>query len=369
MKPKRDRVKCPVRSCVSSVVDLGKHLQNVHKWSSENASSARQNFGLRKPMRRLPDGQRKSKKRYYKRRVCPDMSCGKVVVRLENHLRQYHKIQDPHEGKKLLKIAAFDVSGEENEVLLDEHYQTLSEDENDDAHCHYIESEWLREKFRKKDAEDNSDKSDNRSAPLFSDSISNNVSEEEDDDPDWLDVEKDRVSCQKKRDISVNNVDKAVTYTKKKMPQNHLSENDSPAHLHDGIEVNSDAAKLGLVDKNIGDENDGDGEGGGDDGDDGDEGYGGDWDWVEEEDEEDEDNGNGTTGQSEQAACISTPVDRMLDDWKEWFMSPDGGNKQERDAKHHTRQVGKVINAVGSVKNIFDKDLLWKEWLEPFEKI
>ena len=139
--------------------------------------------------------------------------------------------------------------------------------------------------------------------------------EEEDDDPDWLDVVKDRISCQKKREIFVNNVDRAVTYTKKKMPQNHLSENGSPAHLHDGIKVNSDAARLELVDKNIGDENNGDGEGGGDDGN---EGYGGDWDWVEEEDEED---GNGTTGQSsKQAACISTTVDRMLDNWKEWFM-------------------------------------------------
>ena len=143
--------------------------------------------------------------------------------------------------------------------MLDEHYQTLSEDDSDDAHCHYI---------GKKDTEENSNKSDNGSAPLFSDSISNNESEEEDDDPDWLDVEKDRVSCQKKREIFVNNVDKAVTYTKK-MPQNHLSENDSPARLHDGIKVNSDAAKLELVDRNIGNENNGDGKGGGDDGNEG----------------------------------------------------------------------------------------------------
>ena len=60
--------------------------------------------------------------------------------------------------------------------------------------------------------------------------------------------------------------------------------------------------------------------------------------------------------------------ENVLFDWGKWFMSPDGGNKKQRDAQHHTRQVGKVLQHVGGLKNIFDKNILWQSWLQPFDK-
>ena len=49
-------------------------------------------------------------------------------------------------------------------------------------------------------------------------------------------------------------------------------------------------------------------------------------------------------------------------------MSPDGGNKKQRNARHHARQVGKVLQDIGSLSNLFNKTILSQSWLQPFEK-
>lgn len=54
---------------------------------------------------RLPNDKRKTKPRFYKKRICPLVGCSKVVVRLDNHLRAKHKIKNDKKFKSLIKEA------------------------------------------------------------------------------------------------------------------------------------------------------------------------------------------------------------------------------------------------------------------------
>ena len=96
---KLGKVTCPV--CNKEIVDLKRHLINIHKWDSRDARLARQNLGLRL--------QKKSPKRVRKERICPYENCGKVVKCLKNHLRQTHRIRDDNLFKECLKQALYSV--------------------------------------------------------------------------------------------------------------------------------------------------------------------------------------------------------------------------------------------------------------------
>ena len=56
----RDRVNCPVGGCKASIVNLKRHLVNVHKWEGEKARTARLNFGLRKDFKAKHISRRKT---------------------------------------------------------------------------------------------------------------------------------------------------------------------------------------------------------------------------------------------------------------------------------------------------------------------
>ena len=78
----------------------------VHKITEENAEALKIQTGQVHQNRKIkPDELRKTKKRTYKKRYCSVTGCSKVLVRLENHLRQTHKIKDDSVFKKLLKMA------------------------------------------------------------------------------------------------------------------------------------------------------------------------------------------------------------------------------------------------------------------------
>ena len=97
---------------------LKEHLVTVHRWSSVNASSSRFNFGLNVERRILPDDERKVKRRVYRKRICPFIHCGKVIVRMENHLTgPSHKLTGDLYHKKL-KDAKFADSTFENTAPL-----------------------------------------------------------------------------------------------------------------------------------------------------------------------------------------------------------------------------------------------------------
>ena len=93
----------------------------------------------------------------------------------------------------------------------------------------------------------------------------------------------------------------------------------------------------------------------------------------EEEEEEEEDGRSNNHGEdsnfgNSNTHDLETSCQVILDNWENWFMSPDGGNKKQKDARHHARQVGKVLQDIGSLSNLFNKTILWQSWLQPFEK-
>ena len=59
----------------------------------------------------------------------------------------------------------------------------------------------------------------------------------------------------------------------------------------------------------------------------------------------------------------------LLDSFRDWFLSPDGGSKGKKQTQQHVRQVQKVIHAVGSAENLFNKKIVWNSWLQPFDKV
>ena len=59
----------------------------------------------------------------------------------------------------------------------------------------------------------------------------------------------------------------------------------------------------------------------------------------------------------------------LLDGFRDWFLSPDGGSKGKKQMQQQVLQVQKVIHAVGSVENLFNKKIVWSSWLQPFDEV
>ena len=100
------KVHCP--ECHKAIVDLPRHLRSVHRWKADKARVAKQNFQLRKPRKKI------LKRRPYRKRICP--RCSRILVRLENHLHDFHHIKDKEEYRDLLRRAQYVLEAEEEEV-------------------------------------------------------------------------------------------------------------------------------------------------------------------------------------------------------------------------------------------------------------
>ena len=91
----------------------------VHKLSEENALALKSQYGLYRKRKIIPDSLRKTKKRKYPKCQCPVTGCSKVVARIENHLRQTHKVKCNKLFKKLMHDSkekyVKDLSSEESE--------------------------------------------------------------------------------------------------------------------------------------------------------------------------------------------------------------------------------------------------------------
>lgn len=74
--------------------------------SEENAKALRSNIGLSHVDRKVKNvNERKGKLRFYARRLCPVTGCSKTPVRMENHLKDTHKIKDIKIYRRYLKEA------------------------------------------------------------------------------------------------------------------------------------------------------------------------------------------------------------------------------------------------------------------------
>ena len=97
VKKKRPRRRCPLKSCKAEVIDIPRHLREVHDWSKDMARKATSRYGVRKSFE--PKAEKKKsdsshcKKKYtdyHRHRACPVQGCRSVVKRLSGHLRQVH---------------------------------------------------------------------------------------------------------------------------------------------------------------------------------------------------------------------------------------------------------------------------------------
>ena len=80
----------------------------MHKWSEGKASGARIFMSGNKKRKLLSPSKRKTKPQVYKRRQCTFPGCFKEPLRLQNHLRQTHKITEKAELDQLMRQSSTD---------------------------------------------------------------------------------------------------------------------------------------------------------------------------------------------------------------------------------------------------------------------
>jgi len=87
---RRKKRLCPLKGCKSQVIDLPRHLRDVHKWPREKAQKATSKFGMRRSFnpKVVEKGKEKKWKDYHHHRKCPVSGCYSTVKRLSHHLQQ-----------------------------------------------------------------------------------------------------------------------------------------------------------------------------------------------------------------------------------------------------------------------------------------
>ena len=103
VKAKTKTVICPF--CGAERANLKDHAMRVHKLTEENAKALRSQSGQMHQGRKILSGERKTKRRNYPLKLCPVTGCSKSIRRMENHLKDTHKIKDNKLYKELLHNA------------------------------------------------------------------------------------------------------------------------------------------------------------------------------------------------------------------------------------------------------------------------
>ena len=141
-----------------SVSNLKIHLMSrKHGWSKEKAESARINFGLNLTRKRLPNEKRKTKPQKFSKRICPLGHCHKEVRRLDNHLRQFHKLPGQKIRRKVQE-AEIVLSDRSSSSKSEEELSTSSDDSDFEGRISALFS--ADSLYRENIYEDDSDESD-----------------------------------------------------------------------------------------------------------------------------------------------------------------------------------------------------------------
>ena len=97
---------CPVRDCRVQIVNLPRHLREVHHWKDEESKKAKQLYGLRKsyeitnPYPKRPNLCGVSK--YRATKACPVWGCRSMGKNVSRHIKTVHKINDKSDKYKNL---------------------------------------------------------------------------------------------------------------------------------------------------------------------------------------------------------------------------------------------------------------------------
>lgn len=262
----------------------------------------------------LPSAVRKSKPRLYQRRCCPYQGCSKVVSRLDNHLRQTHRIKDNVVFKKLMVTSYCEMSDVPIEPVSD---SSSTEDEIREFK-NFLRSHGLKE-IRSK---------------------LNRGSSDDEEDPDWLTVTAITIN-QKREEIkngALSSFGNEVNSPPIEADKNGTSE-ELNNKLPEQIE-NVSTSLNGVTEKEL-----------------------------QEDGCESCDSGD---DEDEELSIVMTPkkVDSLIGKFESWMMSVDGCHTNNRSAGQRSRQVLLILKAISpdefNVNLLFDRTSLRKDWLNSF---
>lgn len=344
---KSKTIKCPF--CGIEKTNLKTHCMRVHEMSEENAKALRSNIGLSHVDRKVKNvNERKGKLRFYARRLCPVTGCSKTPVRMENHLKDTHKIKDIKIYRRYLKEA---------EVI--PQYNTESDastNESDDSQDERQKIEKLIDI--------------NKSA--------NPIDNDEESDPDWLEefgrkvrrrkresrvrneVPHEQENCKEGRIkfVSGQNVHEFNLGQNEKVVESNIESDEECTELQANIKfaktmevvnnvttIDTGGARSDVQceEKNEGDDPDEE-------------------DYSVEEAEDDE-----------SLALVVTPwkSSPLFDQFLHWLTSPDARAKPLRQAQQHVRQVIIILRDSGNdtyeLASLFDRKKIRDYWLISFE--
>ncbi|XP_066925272.1 uncharacterized protein [Clytia hemisphaerica] len=383
-KPKKSKtlkcktVKCPF--CGIEQTNLKGHAMRKHGLTEENALGLKSQYNLHKKRALKRDEDRVTKRRKIVRRVCPLTGCSKAPVRLDNHLRATHGIEDDIYFNRLMRKAkpveqyretSEESSAAESESEPESEYLTFkkiisgeksylekfengdpidSEDSEDDDWLVEYTHRWANKKEERQKKRVNDDK---HLAGLHDPLRSNDDTEvrESLNQIDKIERQKRIADAPSDLDITLsdfsddddeeeeNNDDKI-----KKKRQKRIA--DAPSDLDiilsdssddDKEENNDDKIEKNSTEDEIDDA------------------------FFEDDEDVDYD-----------AKLVMVPWKKsVFDEFKSWLQSPDGGGKKKRQAEQHASQTIVILkgSSEGSFeyKFLFDRKAIRDKWLNNFD--
>uniref|UniRef100_A0A7M5V265 Uncharacterized protein n=2 Tax=Clytia hemisphaerica TaxID=252671 RepID=A0A7M5V265_9CNID len=391
MAKKKKTRKCPTTECPfcgKEQTNLKSHAMRKHGLTEENALAMKSQYNLYNERIIKSDDDRKSKRRIHQRRTCPVLGCSKTPKRLNNHLRQTHKIKKKELFDRLMKKSELvenfdsedseveneDESGSEEEsdyvafknIIEKErdYLATIDSNSDSDSDCDWLletTRRWNAKKDKLKEKRSREENKENRS-PDYSESCSS-TNDRALLKKDML-PEKDKL--EEKRSREENKENKSPEYSEsssssdeenhhtKKTLSNTAHDYESDQDLFDPYDEKDNQVKNV---PNI------------DDDDELSDIYEEDpaiskTDNTECEDEDDEDD------DAEPILFVPWKTS-VFDDFKSWIQSPDGGLKKQRQAEQHKNQVMVILRDASEhtfeIKKLFDRKAIRDNWLVVFE--
>ena len=334
------KTKCPLTGCSSELYNLKRQLIDVHNWDDTKASAAKSVFGLYRARKQKGTPLRK---RQYPRRYCPIGGCQKVCKRMENHLKNVHKIPNGAYYRTLSKNSKRFV---EINTELDDSVEDLMETEPEIQQSVIHESsnregitvseiiEIYMEKFEDEQegevyvfCSEIFEDSSSDSSVQFSDLSSDIESSHESDDSE---------ETEENEGIASNSTGAGNSY----QDENQSQLTDQPMDLiHDNVS-NNEASP-------------------GQNNDDNDEDYDSEEDTKDIEDD------------AESLALVNEEEENTYKGFIEWMMSADGRAQKLRSARGHAALLKAIIHRADpfdhDVNLLFNKHFVTKNWLKPFE--
>ena len=116
-KEKRIKTKCPIKTCQKRLYNLPRHMRCVHNWSDMEAKNVKGLYGLRKPYKYKNSTMSAQRKSHYHKQ-CPIYGCRSVVINLSRHLQRSHNMSrfSNHYKDLLKKAITIDIRSKKHQM-------------------------------------------------------------------------------------------------------------------------------------------------------------------------------------------------------------------------------------------------------------